>query len=141
MGGQPPERVRCVHYVGVGEPEEVWFLSACGGDSFVERPKFPGPALRKFRCREDSDSRRCTDFFRRFPRERGGTVVALIVNDNDGKLSGVILAEEAGDRAGDGCGFVAGWNNGNDARPFFRGLRFEEVFFQSPKVSAQEGKI
>jgi len=80
-------------------------------------------------------------FFRGFPRERGGSVVALIINDDDLKFTEIFLAEEAGDGAGNGFGFVASRNDSNDMRPFFQGVRFEVVFFQPPKVSAQEGKI
>src|SRR6266403_2203835 len=68
-GDQALQRVRRVYDIGVGKPEKARGLFRCDGDSFVKRPKFPGPALRKFRCGVDNDSLCRTGLFRGFPRE------------------------------------------------------------------------
>ena len=60
-------------------------------------------------------SRFCVEIFCGLLRELGGGVFAVVVDDDYGELAGVILLEEAGYGLGDGGGFVAGGDDGDDA--------------------------
>jgi len=50
-------------------------------------------------------------------REIFGRVFAVIVNQDDGEFTGVILSEERSDGGGDGFGFVAGRDDRGDFWP------------------------
>jgi hypothetical protein len=75
------------------------------------------------------------------PRERGCSVCALIIDDDNFELAGIILARQTDDCAGNRFRFVASRNDGNNTRPVFARLRRDFVFPQLPKISAREKEI
>ncbi len=117
-----------MHHIRIGEPKECRRFFRRRRNAFVQRPEFSSPPGRKRGNGMDRHAPRRAEFRRSLTRERGGSVFALIINNDDFELAGIILACQTSDRAGNGFGFVTSWNDRNDGRPFFERLRRDVVF-------------
>ena len=67
--------------------------------------------------------------------------MAVIINNDDFEFARIILACQAGHRASNRFRFVAGRNDGDDARPVFKRLRPGGIFADPPEISTSEEKI
>ena len=68
----------------------------------------------------------------------------MVVNEDDVKFAGIVLAEKRGNGFGDVFGFVASGNNGDDALPVRgRSVRGKVVVegAEAPEEAAKEGEI
>jgi len=87
------------------------------------------------------DLSRRPGFFRRFPRQLGRPVAAVIIHDNDGKVAGIVLLGQRNDAARDGLLFVASRNDRHHAGPTLECLWFSRVFVYLPEISAKKEQI
>jgi len=86
------------------------------------------PVQRERSRRVDFQALRCARFICGLLRERGGAVFAVIVNNDNRELPGIILFRYGRNCLGDSRGLIASWNDSNDVRPVFELSRFDFVF-------------
>src|SRR5260370_26254339 len=98
--------------------------------AFVQRPEFSSPARRKIGSRMNRDSPGSARLLRRIPSESGGAVLAVIINDDCGELTRIILCGGRAPSFRDGSGFIARRGDSDDARPACEALWLG--FFLSP---------
>ncbi len=135
---QAAQSVRRMHHIRIGKPEECRRFFGRHRNAFVERPQFSCPARRKRGHGSNRHAPRRAQPGSRLPRERGGSVFALIIDDEDFELTGIILACQTGDSAGNRFRFIASGNDGNHARPVFERLQRDVVFAESPEIPARQ---
>src|SRR5260370_24398632 len=80
-------------------------------------------------------------FLRRIQSESSGAVLAVIINDDGGELTRIILCGERAHSLRDGSGFIARRDDSDDARPACESLWLVIVFAQLPEVAPREKKI
>src|SRR5229473_2335602 len=90
-------------------------MFGCFLNPFVKRPEFSSPSLRKHGGRMNRHALRSSGNFRRVASERRGAVLAVVIDNDDVELSGIVLFGKRIDALRDGFGFVACRNNHGDA--------------------------
>src|SRR6266851_2294273 len=116
-------------------------MFGCFLNPFVKRPEFSSPSLRKHGGRMNRHALRSSGNFRRVASERRGAVLAVVIDNDDVELSGIVLFGKRIDALRDGFGFVACRNNHGDMRPVAERLRYDIVFVQLPEISSREKQV
>src|SRR6266849_10192954 len=116
-------------------------MFGCFLNPFVKRPEFSSPSLRKHGGRMNRHALRSSGNFRRVASERRGAVLAVVIDNDDVELSGIVLFGKRIDALRDGFGFVACRNNHGDMRPVAERLRYDIAFVQLPEISSREKQV
>ena len=105
-----PEIVGRMADIGVGQPQEVG--ASGGGDALFQRPELARPALRARAAGHHRQLRA-----REAARDVCRAIIALVIDQDDAEVAGIILRQHRAQRAGDDIGLVARRDDGDDRWP------------------------
>ncbi len=100
---QPPQSIRCVDNVRIGEPEELRRIGLRGIHTRLKRPELTCPAGRERRRQLYFDALRGAGFRHSLSGHIAGAILTVVINNDYGKLPGIILSA----RAATVCAIVA----------------------------------